>query len=35
MVHDWIDYLPPAERRIVQRRRQRQRWITRTISVLF
>ena len=29
MVHDWIDYLPPAERRIVQRRRQRQRWITR------
>ena len=29
MAYDWIDYLPPGERRIVQRRRQRQRWITR------
>ena len=29
MTPDWIDYLPPGERRIVQRRRQRQRWITR------
>ena len=29
MTPDWIDYLPPGERRIVERRRQRQRWITR------
>ena len=29
MAHDWIDYLPPGERQAVQRRRQRQRWITR------
>ena len=29
MASDWIDYVSPAERRIVQRSRTRQRWITR------
>ena len=29
MASDWIDYVSPTERRLVQRRRIRQRWIMR------
>ena len=29
MASDWIDYVPSTERRTIQRRRSRQRWMTR------
>ena len=29
MASDWIDYVPSTERRTIQRRRSRQRWIMR------